>query len=133
MTALTISPGYAALLKRVPPKVIKTEAENEEYLGILEEMERRRAHLTTDEQEFAELLTLLVEDFEERHYQLRPSTPLEVIAELVEANNLKQKDLVEVFGTDKIVSEVMAGKRELNKDEIKRLSSRFNVSPELFF
>lgn len=133
MTALTIIPEYAALLNRVPPKVIKTQAENDEYLSILEEMERRRDHLSSDEQEFAELLTLLVEDFEERHYQLRPSTPLEVIAELVEANNLKQKDLVDVFGTEKVVSEVMAGNRELNKDEIKKLSSRFNVSPELFF
>jgi HTH-type transcriptional regulator/antitoxin HigA len=40
---------------------------------------------------------------------------------------------VDVFGTPSIVSEVMSGKRELNKDQIKRLSERFHVSPELFF
>jgi antitoxin component HigA of HigAB toxin-antitoxin module len=40
---------------------------------------------------------------------------------------------VDVFGTPSIVSEVLSGKRELNKDYIKGLSERFHVSPELFF
>jgi HTH-type transcriptional regulator/antitoxin HigA len=47
--------------------------------------------------------------------------------------HLRQKDLVDVFGTPSIVSEVLSGKREMNKDHIKRLSQRFHVSPELFF
>ena len=51
----------------------------------------------------------------------------------MDQHGLKQKDLVDVFGTPSIVSEVMSGKRELNKDQIKRLSERFHVSPELFF
>jgi HTH-type transcriptional regulator/antitoxin HigA len=38
-----------------------------------------------------------------------------------------------VFGTPSIVSEVLNGKRKLNKDHIKRLSRRFHISPELFF
>jgi HTH-type transcriptional regulator/antitoxin HigA len=46
---------------------------------------------------------------------------------------LKQKDLLEVFGTPSIVSEVMRGKRRLNRDHIARLSQCFHVSPELFF
>ena len=132
MTALAVSPTYAALLTRNPPRVIKTEEENEKYISILEEMERR-TDLNEDEKEFAELLTVLIEKFEDAHYELRPSTPLEVIAELMDANDLRQKDLVDVFGTESIVSEVLNGKRELNKDHIKKLSARFNVSPELFF
>ena len=51
----------------------------------------------------------------------------------MEQHGLKQKDLVEVFGTPSIVSEVLNGKRDLNKTQIKRLSERFGVSPELFF
>jgi HTH-type transcriptional regulator/antitoxin HigA len=93
----------------------------------------RRTDLNEDEKEFAELLTVLIEKFEDAHYELRPSTPLEVIAELMDANDLRQKDLVDVFGTESIVSEVLNGKRELNKDHIKKLSVRFKVSPELFF
>src|SRR6266481_8024748 len=59
--------------------------------------------------------------------------PLEVLHFLMDQHGLLQKDLADVFGTPIIVSEVLSGKRELNKDHIKRLSRRFNVSPELFF
>ena len=49
------------------------------------------------------------------------------------ANNLKQKDLAPLFGSESIVSEVLHGKREMNKQHIEKLSRRFNVSPALFF
>ena len=51
----------------------------------------------------------------------------------MDQHSLRQKDLADVFGTPSIVSEVLNGKRELNKDHIKRLAARFNVSPEVFF
>jgi len=51
----------------------------------------------------------------------------------MDQHSLRQKDLVDVFGTPSIVSEILSGKRELNKEHIKRLSERFHVSPELFF
>jgi HTH-type transcriptional regulator/antitoxin HigA len=132
MTARAVNSRYAALLSQTLPRPIRTEEENEKYIRLLEEMERRGG-LDDAEKEFAELLTVLIEKFEDAHYQLRPSTPLEAIAELMDANDLRQKDLVDVFGTESVVSEVLNGKRELNKDHIKRLSVRFNVSPELFF
>jgi HTH-type transcriptional regulator/antitoxin HigA len=81
-----------------------------------------------------DLLTVLVEAFEEEHYPLsRKVTPLEVLKELVETNGLKQKDLTDVFGTPSIVSEVLHGKRNLTIEHIRRLSDRFNVSTDLFF
>ncbi len=133
MTSLTVSPEYSALLTRFPPKVIRTEKENEEYIEILHDLDRRGKTLTPAEKELAELLTLLVEDFEEKRYQLRRTKPLDVLQFLMDQRGLKQKDLVDVFGTPSIVSEVLSGKRELNKSHIKRLSDRFHVSPELFF
>jgi HTH-type transcriptional regulator/antitoxin HigA len=89
--------------------------------------------MTKEESEFADLLTLLIEDFEEKHYALPKASPTETIRFLMDQNGLKQKDLIDVFGTPSIVSEVLRGKRELNKDHISRLSQRFHVSPELFF
>lgn len=79
------------------------------------------------------MLTLLIEDFEGKHYALPKASPIETIMFLMDQNGLKQKDLMDVFGTPSIVSEVLSGKRELNKDHIRRLSERFHVSPELFF
>ena len=58
---------------------------------------------------------------------------MEVLAELMAANNLKQKDLAPLLGSESIVSEVLYGKRELNKQHIEKLSQRFKVSPALFF
>ena len=48
-------------------------------------------------------------------------------------NDLKQRDLVNIFGTPSIISEVINGKRKLTTEHIRKLSQRFHVSPELFF
>jgi len=133
MSTLTVSREYGALLQKVPPKVIRTEKENEAYTEILYELDQRSKTLTPAEKELAELLTLLIEDFEEKRYQLPRAQPVDVLRFLMEQHGLKQKDLVDVFGTPSIVSEVLSGKRELNKDHIERLSERFHVSPAVFF
>ena len=52
---------------------------------------------------------------------------------LMDANNLRQKDLVSVFGSEGIVSEILHKKRALNKTHIEKLSKRFQISPALFF
>jgi HTH-type transcriptional regulator/antitoxin HigA len=56
-----------------------------------------------------------------------------MIRHLMDVNGLRQKDLVDVFGTESIVSDVLSGRRDLTKDHIKRLSERFSVSPAVFF
>jgi HTH-type transcriptional regulator/antitoxin HigA len=133
MSTLTASPEYGALLKRVAPKVIRAEKENEAYTKVLYELDQRSGRLTEAEKELAELLTLLIENFEEKRYRLPRAKPVEVVRFLMEQHNLLQKDLVDVFGTRSIVSEVLSGKRELNKEHIARMSARFRVSPEVFF
>jgi len=89
--------------------------------------------MSAAERRLADLLTLLIEDFEDKHYALKVASPIEVLNELMLANNLKQKDLVDVFGTPSITSEVLSGKRKLNTQHIRKLSRRFRVSPEVFF
>jgi len=79
------------------------------------------------------LRTLLIEDSEEKHDSLKPADPLTVRTELIEANGLKQRDLVGIFGTPTIVSEVLRHKRELTTEHIRGLSRRSHVSPELCF
>ena len=133
MSSLTVSAEYSALLRKFPPKVIRTEKENREYTEILYNLDKRSKALTPAEKELTKILTLLIEDFEEKHYRLPRTQPLDALHFLMDQHGLKQKDLLDVFGTPSIVSEVLSGKRELNKDQIKRLSDRFHVSPEIFF
>jgi len=115
------------------PAVIHSEKENEHYTALLEELDHKPGKQTPAEQRLAELLTLLIEDFEEKHYSLKQATGTEALEELMEANGLKQKNLVEIFGTPSIISEVLSGKRKLTTEHIRKLSRRFYVSPELFF
>jgi HTH-type transcriptional regulator/antitoxin HigA len=92
-----------------------------------------RAVIDLREKELAELLTLLIEDFEDRHYALPKASPLEILQFLMEQQNLRQADLLDVFKARSIASDVLGGKRELTKEHIRRLSERFHVSPEVFF
>jgi HTH-type transcriptional regulator / antitoxin HigA len=133
MSATAVRSEYASLLTSTLPSVIRSEAENERHIAMLEELDRKGSRMSAAERRMAELLTLLIEDFEERHYALQPSSPIDVLNELMLANNLKQKDLVDVFGTPSIASEVLSGKRRLNAEHIRKLSRRFRVSPEIFF
>ena len=132
MSATAVRSEYAALLSSTLPAVIRSEAENERYIAMLEELDSKGNRMTAAERRMAELLTLLIEDFEEKHYAFKATSPVEVLNELMLANDLKQKDLVDVFGTPSIVSEVLHGKRHLTTEDIRRLSRRFHVSPEVF-
>jgi len=114
------------------PKVITSDAQNERYIAALLELEKKD-RLSAEESDFAELLTVLIEAYEEEHFPIRAASPVEVLVELMEANNLKQKDLAPFLGSESVVSEVLRGKRELNKYHIERLSRRFRVSPAVFF
>ncbi len=93
----------------------------------------RAEKLTAAERRLAELLTVLIENFEEEAYALKPARPVEVLRELMDSNGLKQKDLLDIFGTPSIASEVLSEKRSLTVDHIRKLSRRFHVSPEVFF
>jgi HTH-type transcriptional regulator/antitoxin HigA len=114
------------------PRVITSDAQNERYIAALLELEKKD-RLSAKERDFAELLTVLIEAYEEEHFPIRAADPVEVLVELMEANNLKQKDLAPLLGSESVVSEVLRGKRELNKHHIERLSRRFRVSPAVFF
>ena len=124
---------YAHLLGSALPHVIHTEAENERCTHLLETFLRKKKR-SAEEQRLTELLTLLIEDFEEREYPMpRKAGPIDIVRHLMDANGLRQTDVLDVFGTASVISEVLKGKRELSKTHIVKLSERFHVSPALFF
>ena len=124
---------YAHLLGDALPHVIHTEAENERCTNILHSLLRKKKR-SKEERRLTELLRLLIEDFEEREYPMpRKAAPVDILRHLMVANSLRQTDLVDVFGTASVISEVLKGKRELSKTHITKLSARFHVSPEVFF
>jgi len=123
---------YIALLSSTLPHVIHTEEENQRCIAALEALSHR-TNLSGEEERIAELLLLVIEDFEDKNYSLPEVSPVEIVKHLMDVNDLKQVDMLDIFGSPSVVSEVLSGKRELAKTHIARLSARFNVSPEVFF
>ena len=114
------------------PTPITSARQHEEYLAVLDKL-ASKDHPTREEEKFAEVLITLIEAYEEEHHSIPDATPVEVVRALMDANNLRQKDLVPIFGSESIVSEVLHKKRGLNKTHIEKLSKRFRVSPAVFF
>jgi HTH-type transcriptional regulator/antitoxin HigA len=125
---------YARLLSEIQPAAVHEEQQNELYTEILEKLAFKK-NPTSAEQKLIELLTLLIENFENESYRLEDVSPVQVISDLMEQNSLKQKDLVAagIFETASVASEILNAKRDLTKEHIKRLSKYFNVSPLVFF
>ncbi len=88
--------------------------------------------LRRKKKELAELLTVLIEDYEERRYPIRKASPQRTLHHLMEARNLSQKDLWKLFGSKGITSEVFHGKRSISKTQAKKLAEFFHVSVDLF-
>jgi len=124
--------AYAKLLVGFLPQVIHTEGENERYTAMLETL-LAKSKRSAAENRIVELLTLLIEDFEEKNYSLPPSSGPDVVRHLMQAHGLRQTDLIDVFGAESTVSAVLNGKRDLAKAHIEKLSLRFHVSPAVFF
>jgi HTH-type transcriptional regulator / antitoxin HigA len=129
----TIDQEYAQLLAATQPKAIETEAENEFYLAEVAKLMQLGEALSPAQERLLKLLVNLIESFESQHYQLKSATPLEILTELMIDRGLKQKDLLPVFGSQGVASEVLNGKRGISKAIAKALGEFFKVSPSLFF
>jgi len=114
------------------PTPIASERQHEEYLSVLDKL-ASKANPTSEEEKYAEVLMTLIEAYEEEHHSIPDASPVEVLRALMDANDLRQKDLVPIFGSESIVSEVLHKKRGLNKAHIEKLSKRFQLSPVVFF
>lgn len=90
-------------------------------MAIVEALMHRQ-NLTPEEDELFDLLVTLIEKFEEEYYPLgQSSTPHSILLFLMEQQDIRQSDLVEVIGSGEIVSEAIIDKREISKSEAKAL------------
>ena len=122
---------YGQLLGRTLPHVIRTEEERERLTNELMRLDER-GDLSLEEKELAELLTVLIDEYEERRYPIRKANPQQTLQHLMEARKLAQKDLWKVFGSKGITSEVFHGKRSISKAQARKLAEFFRVNVELF-
>ncbi len=132
MKGRTDTNSYGELLLNSLPAVIESDSENERLIAEVEALQNRQEQLLPEEQRLLNLLLLLIEDYEERKYRIKAATPDEVLRELMRARGTRQKDLLGVFGSKGIASEVVRGRRAISRTQAKRLARFFHVSPALF-
>lgn len=123
---------YRKLLSQVMPMAIETEEENERMLVVVERLMDKGEDISIEEDALLRLLTTLIQDFEEKYYQPTDASPLEVLRHLMEAREMKPRDMWELFGSKGVASEVLNGKRHISKGQAKKLAEFFRVSADLF-
>jgi HTH-type transcriptional regulator / antitoxin HigA len=116
-------------LETMELKPIKTEADYKAALKRLEEI--FDAKTGTRESDELEILGLMVDDYENKHYPIESPDPIEAIKIRMEEMNLKQVDLISDIGGKSRVSEVLNRKRRLTVAMIRNLSERLNLSAKL--
>jgi len=122
----------AEMIERGAPHLIHNEEQLEAYTKALYGL-TQLPHRTPFQAEAIELLTVLIERYEEEHFPIPNASPADVLKFLLESHELKQRDIAYELGGESVVSEVLSGKRKLNASHIELLSKRFHVSPAVFF
>ena len=122
----------AEMIRLGAPRLIHSDEELAEYTRSLFALTAQPS-CSDEDREAIELLTVLIEHYEERRYEILEAGPVKVLRYLMERNGLTQRDLIRDFGAESTVSLVLSGKRQMNRTHIARLSQRFHVSPAVFF
>ncbi|CAA6803742.1 MAG: Transcriptional regulator [uncultured Sulfurovum sp.] len=110
---------------KVKIKVLKTETDYENAMERIEAIFDAKPN--TPKGDELELLTLLIEKYEEEHYPMELPHPVEAIKFRMDQMGLKQKDIVDCFGDKSKVSDVLNLKRKLNLNYIRNLHQKLHI------
>lgn len=122
---------YAKLLVKSLPRPIRTEAEHMRLTEMLLELDERE-DLSPEEEALAEILNLLIDDYELKNHPLPRVSPNASLVALMEERGLKHKDIWPVLGNKGSATEVLSGRRSISKSQARRLAEFFRVPVDLF-
>jgi len=108
---------------------IKKESDYEKALQRLEVI--FNAPMGSSEGDELEILSILIEKYENEHFPIELPTPIEAIKFRMEQMGMKQKDLAEVIGLHSRVSEILNNKRKLNLNMIRKINHALNIPTEV--
>ena len=127
----TVLANPAKMIARGAPHVIHNDRELETYTAALFELTAIE-NPSTSELEAIELLTLLIERYEQDRYPIPAADAVSVVRFLIENKHLTQRDLIPQFGSESAVSMFLSGQRKLTLDQVRRLSARFKLPADVF-
>lgn len=83
----------------------------------------------TPEAAHFDALCLLIEEYERRHYPIPRAKPVDVLKSVMAANNYTRADLIEIIGSKARVADLLNGRREMNLDQIRKISRAWHIPP----
>jgi len=113
----------------VEVRPMKTEADYEDALAEIEGL--LETSPGTPEADRLEILTTLVEEYEDHHHSIPLPDPVEAILYYLESRGLTRKELEPCLGSRSRVSEVLGRKRPLSLEMIRRLHQRLGIPAEV--
>jgi HTH-type transcriptional regulator / antitoxin HigA len=123
---------YRKLLGVTLPVAIRTEEEHRRLLGAAAALMDKPDHEMSEEKgRLLELLSILIDEYENRAHPLPKATPHKMLAHLLAEKNMKPSDLWTVLPKSR-VSEILNGKRNMSKAQAKQLAALFRVPVDLF-
>jgi HTH-type transcriptional regulator/antitoxin HigA len=120
------------LARSNPPRVLRSEAEYDRIIAMLDSVLARPA-LSRGQQAFVETWSILIEDYEAVHHPVASCSGVEALRVLMEERGMNASDLGRLLGNVSLGSKVLRGERELSKAHIRQLAEAFEVDPGVFF
>ncbi|HET6382926.1 MAG TPA: transcriptional regulator [Armatimonadota bacterium] len=127
----TVLANPAEMIAHGAPRIIHNEEELKAYTAALFQL-TALDNPSPSEKEAIELLTLLVERYEQKHYPIPAADPVTVVRFLIEHQGLTQRDLIPQFGSEGAISMFLAGKRKLTVGQVRKLADRFKLPADVF-
>jgi HTH-type transcriptional regulator/antitoxin HigA len=131
-TTLLDERKYRELLDETLPVVIRTDEEYQRLLRAAAHlMEKPEPSITEEEGRLLEMLSMLIEEYEDRVHPLPTAEPHKMLNHLLQEKQLKPSDLSDILPKSR-VSEILSGKRGISKAQAKRLAEMLRVPVDLF-
>jgi HTH-type transcriptional regulator / antitoxin HigA len=122
---------YGKLCATLVPKIIESDDEFDRLVAAMETIDFK-ANPTPEEKTVSALLARLIQDYDDQHHALPEAPPSETIAFLMSQRGLRPSNLLPIFGSRSVASDVLSGKREPSKAHVRKLAEFFHVSTDLF-
>jgi len=131
-----VTEKYRALIERFPLVPIKNDAHLDEAHEVAQSLMLSKEPIASDEGDYLEVLLDEIGKYEKKHHALNfdEMAPNELLKSFMKDHGLKKVDLQDILGvaSSGVISEIVAGKRELTKEHCVKLGNHFKVSPAAF-
>jgi HTH-type transcriptional regulator/antitoxin HigA len=127
-------PDYLALVKRFPLRSIASEAQYTAAAAVLDKLAiRDESGLSPGEADYLDALSDLVERYDDGHHPVLSGVPpVDLLKALMEDRGVTTADLIKLLGSQPVVSMILNGKREISKEQAKKLAAHFRIDAGAF-